>query len=280
MHQISIGALIISLGMLVDDPVVAADAINRELAEGQSSELAAWLGPHKLRRPILFGTIINIFAFLPLLLVPGDDGAFIVALPIVVTLALAASRLVSMTFIPLLGYYFLRPQPGLEAGGEVRHFFLFAWVDRALLALLPRYRAALHWGLARPLTAIALAYGLLALSLGAAPLIGTEFFPPAEGNRLLIDVELPQSASLTQTRAACEEVVRHLQTTQPSKTRRFSSAAAARAFITTSSPSRRGRTWPRSSSTPAAMRTWSRCWSSCAANWARPSRAPAAWSGN
>jgi multidrug efflux pump len=211
LHQISIGALIISLGMLVDDPVVASDAINRELAEGKPRELAAWLGPHKLRRPILFGTIINIFAFLPLLLVPGDDGAFIIALPLVVTLALAASRIVSMTFIPLLGYYVLRGQKGLEAGAEVRRFFLFALVDRALLAVLPGYKRALHWGIAHPLIAVVIAYGLLGLSLTALPFIGTEFFPPAESNKLLIDVHLPDAASSMQTRATCAEIVKELQ---------------------------------------------------------------------
>ena len=211
LHQISIRALIISLGMLVDDPVVASDAIDRELAEGKPHIIAAWLGPHKLRRPILFGTIINICAFLPLLLIPGDDGAFIVALPIVVTLALAASRLVSMTFIPLLGYYVLRGQKGLEHGGELRSLLPFGWVDRLLLAVLPAYKRLLHAGIAHPVVAVIIAYGLLGLSLLAFPLIKSEFFPPAEGNKLLIDVQLPKSASLLETRATCAEIVQRLQ---------------------------------------------------------------------
>ncbi|MBY0527909.1 MAG: efflux RND transporter permease subunit [Gemmataceae bacterium] len=211
LHQISIGALIISLGMLVDDPVVAADAINRELAEGKPRDVASWLGPHKLRRPILFGTIINIFAFLPLLLVPGDDGAFIIALPIVVTLALAASRLVSMTFIPLLGYYVLRGQKGLEHGGEVRGFPPFSWVDRLMLASLPRYRRVLELGIAHPFVAVIVAYGILALSLTFVPLLGTEFFPPAESNKLVIDVHLPESTSPLETRQTCAEIVKRLQ---------------------------------------------------------------------
>ena len=165
--------------MLVDDPVVAADAIDRELAEGKPRTLAAWLGPHRLARPIMYGTIINIPALLPLLTLPGDDGAFIAALPIVVALALAASRLVSMTFVPLVGYYILRGQKGMEHGGEVRGFFLFALVDHALSALLPVYKRGLHWGLAHPWLAVAVAYGLLGLSLFLVPIIGTEFFPPA-----------------------------------------------------------------------------------------------------
>ncbi len=206
LHQISIAALIIALGMLVDDPVVASDGINRELAHGKPPATAAWLGPYRLRRAILFGTIINIVAFLPLVLLPSDKGAFIFALPMVVTLALVSSRVVSMTFVPLLGYYLLRGQKGLESGGEIRSFFLFKPVDRVLVAVLPRYRGLLETALNHPWRAIGVAYGALALSFALVPLFGTQFFPPAERNQLLIDVELPESASILQTREVCRQV--------------------------------------------------------------------------
>ncbi len=211
LHQISIASLIIALGMLVDDPVVASDGINRELAQGQPRGVAAWLGPHRLRRAILFGTIINIVAFAPLALLPGDKGAFILALPTVVALALIASRVVSMTFVPLLGYYLLRGQKGLESGGEVRSFPLFRPVDRALVALLPRYRRLLANSLERPGRVVLIAYGLLAASFGLVPFFGQQFFPPAERNQLLIDIELPESASIGQTREVCRQVVELLR---------------------------------------------------------------------
>ena len=67
LHQISIAALIIALGMLVDVPVVASDGINRALHQGEPRLRAAWLGPYHLRHPMIFGTLINIVAFLPLL---------------------------------------------------------------------------------------------------------------------------------------------------------------------------------------------------------------------
>lgn len=211
LHQISIAGLIIALGMLVDDPVVASDAINRELAHGQPRARAAWLGPWKLRRAILFATIINVLAFLPLVLLPDDKGAFIVALPVVVTLALVSSRIVSMTFVPLLGYYLLRGQRGLEAGGERRAFPVLAQVDGALQRILPRYRALLRRGLARPGRVVAVAAGLLGLSLLLAPWLGAQFFPPAERSQLLIDVQLPESASVSQTRRVCGEIAATLR---------------------------------------------------------------------
>jgi multidrug efflux pump subunit AcrB len=171
LQQISIAALIISLGMLVDDPVVASDGINRELADGQPRGVAAWLGPFKLRRAIFFGTVINIVAFLPLALLPGDMGAFIISLPIVITLALVSSRIVSMTFIPLLGYYLLKGQKGFDAvsGAHPVH------------RLVPFYKSALQFALRRPLLTIIVAYGLLAASTALIPFFGKQFFPPRNG---------------------------------------------------------------------------------------------------
>ncbi len=177
LQQISIAALILALGMLVDDPVVASDGINRELAEGRPPGVAAWLGPYRLRRAIFFGTLINIVAFLPLALLPGDMGAFILALPIVITLALVSSRLVSMTFIPLLGYYLLKGQKGFESGGELRRFPLFRAVDQIIRLFLPRYRAALACALRRPLLTVLAAYGLLAASTLLVPYFGKQFLP-------------------------------------------------------------------------------------------------------
>jgi multidrug efflux pump subunit AcrB len=108
LQQVSIASLIIALGLLVDDPVVAGDAIKRDIAAGHPRKLAAWWGPTKLAHAILYATITNIVAYLPFLLLSGDTGRFTHTLPVVITCSLVASRLVSMTFIPMLGYYLLR----------------------------------------------------------------------------------------------------------------------------------------------------------------------------
>ena len=201
LQQISIAALIISLGMLVDDPVVASDGINRELAEGQPRGIAAWLGPFKLRRAIFFGTIINIVAFLPLALLPGDMGAFIISLPIVITLALIASRIVSMTFIPLLGYYLLRGQKGFDAVAG----------SHPLHRLVPFYKSALQAALRRPLFTILTAYGLLAASTALIPLFGKQFFPVAERNQFLVDIRLPEGSTIEETQKVTAQISAQLQ---------------------------------------------------------------------
>lgn len=116
LQQVSIAALIIALGLLVDAPVVAADAINRELAHGQPRHLAAWLGPKRLAHAVFYATLTNVVAFLPLLLVKGKTGDFIYSLPVVVSFSLVASMLVAWTFAPLLGFYMLKGQKGFEGG--------------------------------------------------------------------------------------------------------------------------------------------------------------------
>src|SRR5215475_10804554 len=87
-QQMSIASLIIALGLLVDDPVVAGDAIKRELAHGKSRSIAAWLGPTKLSKAILYATITNVAAYLPFLLLQGDVGRYIYSLPVTIACSL------------------------------------------------------------------------------------------------------------------------------------------------------------------------------------------------
>ena len=84
-QQVSVASLIIALGLLVDDPVVAGDSIKRMLAEGQPRIVAPWLGPTKIATAIMFATITNIVAYLPFLMITGTTGEFIYSLPIVMT---------------------------------------------------------------------------------------------------------------------------------------------------------------------------------------------------
>jgi multidrug efflux pump subunit AcrB len=207
LQQISIAALIIALGVLVDVPVVAADGINRELHRGEPRLRAAWLGPLHLRHPMVYATLINIFAFLPLLMLTGDKGEFMKSMPAVVSISLLAALVVSFTFTPLIGYYVLRGQKGFEEGSDVRSFFLFRYVDLGLAAVLPRYKALLEGALKRPLLTLGIGYALLAGSLMLVPHLGSQFFPPAERNQLLVDIDVPTTDSLTSMRATMDKAV-------------------------------------------------------------------------
>ncbi len=198
LQQVSIAALIIALGLLVDDPVVAGDAINRELAHGQPRDVAAWLGPQKLARAILFATLTNCVAFLPLLLVTGKTGEFIWSLPVVVTASLVASRIVSMTFMPLVGYYVLKGQKGFEAG----------LTEGGRGATFARYYNGFsQWCLDHKTISLGVCLLILAGCAACLPLVGTAFFPRDRHSVFTVNVYLPEGSPIRQTAAEAERVI-------------------------------------------------------------------------
>jgi multidrug efflux pump len=194
LQQVSIASLIIALGLLVDDPVVAGDAIKRDLAAGHPPVVAAWLGPTKLATAILFATITNIVAYLPFLLLTGDTGNFLYSLPIVIGCSLVASRLVSMTFIPLLGFYLLRPKA--EKPIEERRESGFA----AFYCRVGRQAIEHRWKV--------LAGSLALLALGGVFMksLRQEFFPKDLQYLSYIDVWLPEDAPFAATAETAERV--------------------------------------------------------------------------
>lgn len=195
LQQVSIASLIIALGLLVDDPVVAGDAIKRDLAAGHPPAIAAWLGPTKLATAILFATITNIVAYLPLLTLKGDTRAFLFSLPVVLTASLVSSRLVSMTFIPLLGYYLLRPGKRPEPTIEERRSKGLAGAYYRLGSLALEHR----WGV--------MAFSLLFLCLGAWFFVNLKsmFFPKDLSYLFYVDVWLPEGSTLGATLEVTEE---------------------------------------------------------------------------
>jgi len=188
-QQISIASLIIALGLLVDDPVVAGDAIKRELVAGQPPLIASWLGSTKLATAIMFATITNIVAFLPMLLIQGTTGAFIYSMPIVITCSLVASRIVSMTFVPLLGYYLLRPskRPEETMSERRKHGFPSLY-----------YRVGDFCIERRKVVALA---SLLVLAAGGYFLshLRKQFFPKDLSYLSFIDVTLPEDSVISST---------------------------------------------------------------------------------
>ena len=202
-QQVSIASLIIALGLLVDDPVVAGDAIKRELDDGKPAGVAAWLGPTKLATAILFATITNIVAYLPLLLIQSGTRFFIYSLPIVLACALVSSRIVSMTFIPLLSYYMLRPRRGAVVTLEERR-------TRGFTGLY--YRAV---GKAIDHRWMVLGGALVALAAGGVIANGLrqQFFPKDLSYLSYVDVWLPEDATISATSATAaraEAVIRRV----------------------------------------------------------------------
>ena len=196
LQQVSIATLIIALGLLVDDPVVAGDAIRRDLAIGHPPRIAAWLGPTKLATAIMYATVTNIVAYLPFLLLTGDTGKFLFSLPIVISCALIASRLVSMTFIPLLGYYLLRPQPEPTIEQRRKRGFGAAYYHIGQLAIRHRYLALL------------LSFLVLGVGFWIGSSLKLQFFPKDLSHLAFVNIYLPEDAPLTLSNSTAAKVER------------------------------------------------------------------------
>lgn len=199
LQQVSIATLIIALGLLVDDPVVAGDAIKRDLALGHPSIIAAWLGPTKLAVAILYATITNIVAYLPFLLIGGSTREFIYSLPIVLTCSLVASRLVSMTFIPLLSYYLLKPKYEMPIAERRQRGFAAKYYKVGTWAINHRW--------------LVMGGAVVFLVLGGIVMsrLKTQFFPKDLSYLSYVDVWLPEDAPFSATNEAAarsEEVIR------------------------------------------------------------------------
>jgi multidrug efflux pump subunit AcrB len=193
-QQVSIATLIIALGLLVDMPVVAGDAIKREMGSGSPRELASWLGPTKLAKAIIFATITNIVAYLPFLLLTGDTGFFLYSLPVVMTCTLVASVIVSFTFIPLIAYYLIKPPKTMEKPMSERRNHGFPGLYYRLGDFLLRHRWATF------------ACSLLILMLGGFffTRLKPQFFPKDLSYLSYVDVWLPPDAPLGATDAVCQ----------------------------------------------------------------------------
>jgi multidrug efflux pump subunit AcrB len=198
LQQVSIATLIIALGLLVDVPVVAGDAIKNQLGAGLPPLLASWVGPTKLIVAIIFATITNIVAYLPFLTLPGSTGEFLYSLPIVLTCSLVAALMVAMIFIPFLGYFLLKPkvEPPLA--------------ERRKKGFPAFYYRVGQWSINHRWVVF---LGSLVLLAGGA-LIGsrlkTDFFPKDLSYLSYLDVWLPEDAPLSATNEAArraEEVV-------------------------------------------------------------------------
>jgi multidrug efflux pump subunit AcrB len=216
LQQVSIAALIIALGLLVDAPVVAADAINRELAHGKPRHIAAWLGPRTLARAVFYATLTNVVAFLPLLLVQGKTGDFIYSLPIVVSFSLLASMLVAWTFAPLLGFYMLKGQKSLEASdGKPASGFPGLYKSFVENCIAHRCRTA------------AIAFVILAAGIGVVHTIGTSFFPKDLHNVFVVNLDLPEGSPIRETREVAMDAVRKIDALEGKRIRSYTTFVGA-----------------------------------------------------
>jgi len=191
LNQLSIAGFVVALGLLVDDSIVVVENIARHMRMGHSRIQAALAGTRQIFVAILGCTATLIFAFLPLLALPGTAGKFIRVLPMAVVTTIIGSLLLALFIIPFLTSRVLNEKT--QAHENV-------FLKRVMSVIHNYYRPALHWCLARPkLTVAAALGGSLLLSAALVPVIGSSLFPKADTPQFLIQVDSPNGTSLSET---------------------------------------------------------------------------------
>lgn len=196
-NQLSIVGFVLALGLLVDDSVVVVENITRHLREGASPKDAAIAATRQITVSVLGCTATLLFAFLPLLALPGVAGQFIRSMPVAVVFTIAASLVVSLTIVPFLASRLLRPER--EHGGNI----FFRGLTRAIEVT---YKPVLTRAIKRPKTTILIAAALLAGAIALVPKIGFSLFPKAGTPQFLVKIETGEGASLAETDRAARFV--------------------------------------------------------------------------
>ncbi|GLK72705.1 efflux RND transporter permease subunit [Ancylobacter dichloromethanicus] len=184
MQRISLGALIIALALMVDDAMTTTDATLGRLAAGEPKEVAAVFAFKTYAFAMLAGTLVTIAGFVPVGFAASSAGEYTFTLFAVVSIALLVSWLVAVLFAPLIGLVILKP-PKNAGGGPGR--------------IMRTYRGFLSAALTARWVTIAVTLALFAAAVLALPLIPRQFFPSSDRPELLVDLQLPQNASIHAT---------------------------------------------------------------------------------
>ncbi|WP_298428291.1 efflux RND transporter permease subunit [Rhodoblastus sp.] len=182
LQRISLGALIIALGLLVDDAMTTVDVMISRMAAGDSKEKAATVAYESLAFPMLTGSFITAAGFVPIGFAKSSAGEYTFSIFAVVSIALIVSWFVAVLFAPLLGVWLLKAPEKKKEEKPSRIMDAF----RALLLSAMRHR----W------ITIAVTLACFTASLLALPLVPRQFFPASDRPELVVDMTLPQNASI------------------------------------------------------------------------------------
>ena len=188
LHKISLGALIISLGLLVDDAIIAVEMMLRKMEEGFDRVRAATFAYETTAMPMLSGTLITAAGFLPIALARSVAGEYTLSIFQVTTIALVVSWFAAVLFVPLLGVWILRPPPASHGAHPT--------FDSAFYR---RFRALVDWCLERRFVVIGATAGALVLAVVGFTAVERQFFPSSNRLETMVDLWLPQGAGFAAT---------------------------------------------------------------------------------
>lgn len=209
LHKVSLGALIISLGLLVDDAIIAVEMMSVQLERGMNRLDAACHAFKVTAKPMLTGTLVTCAGFIPVAFSDGAASEFCQALFPVILSALVLSWLVSVMAAPLFGYYLIR----VKAVKTEETLYQNRFYDG--------FRAVLVWCLSHRRAVIGGTAALCIASAGLMKYIPQEFFPPSLRPEIIVEMTLPEGSSLAATEKEAAALARYLDT-KPGQIKNYS----------------------------------------------------------
>ncbi len=194
LHKISLGALIISLGMLVDDAIVVVELMEVKMSEGWERTKAASYAFKTCAWPLLTGTVITCLGFMPIAFSDSSSSEFCYSLFPVMTITLMMSWLVSATLAPVLGYEWLRPTVIKEESYDTPFY--------------KKFRSLLSFSLTHRVLVLGVTFILFVVSIFMLRFIKQEFFPASVRPDLLVELNLPEGNSIKTTDAAAQKLTK------------------------------------------------------------------------
>ncbi len=201
LHRISLGALIIALGLLVDDAMIAVEMMDRKLKEGHDKLAAATFAYTSTAFPMLTGTLITVAGFIPVGFAQSAAGEYVSALFWVTGIALMASWVAAVYFTPWIGYKLLKAH---KRNAESRE----AFDTRPYRAI----RALVAWCIRRRWLVVALTFGALVASMASFALIPKQFFPTSNRGEILVDLWMPEGSSFEESERQAKRLEQQLST--------------------------------------------------------------------
>ncbi len=202
LSQLSIAGFIVSLGLLVDDSIVVTENIARHLRMGKTRTQAAIEGTLEIRGAVIGSTFVLIFAFAPLLFLPGGAGSYTRSFYLAIMVTVAASLVISLSLIPFLASRLLRRDENPEGNALLR------WLNEKIQTF---YSPLLHIALGAPRRTVIIAMAFCISAFALVPLMGFSLFPNSDSPYFRVSVETEQGSSLDQTDEIVSQVAKIME---------------------------------------------------------------------
>ena len=218
-NVMSLAAIAIALGMVVDNAIVIYENIYRHRTEGESPREASIFGASEVGTAVMASTFTTVAIFFPIIFVKGITGILFKELGIAVMIVMAASLFTALTLTPMLSSQFMRLPSAEGHRGIVRRFHDFS--EKWFRGLEVRYRKVLRWALDHRKATVAVGLGVFLLSLAMLKFVGTEFMPAADQGEVMGTVKLPVGTRVEETDKVMAKIEKILQEDVPEREMMF-----------------------------------------------------------